>query len=249
MGSFGDRMKREREMRGITLEEIAESTKIGTRSLRALEQEDFEKLPGGIFTKGFVRAYARYLGIDEEQAVSDYMAAFGEREQQQLPEPPSAAPPSEAAASHARRNTLAAVLALVLLAAAGWQLYPRLAGAHAEPPAPPALKAETAPPPPAIESMPAPEVTASASTTKDGIVVHISAREQSWIAIMADDQPVAEATLDPQMEKTVRARSKLVVKIGNVKGVELSYNGQLVQPPEGTSNVATLTFTPEGVQR
>jgi len=83
MGSFGERMQREREMRGITLEEIAESTKIGTRSLRALEVEDFDKLPGGIFNKGFVRAYARYLGIDEEQAVTDFMAAYGDHQKQQ----------------------------------------------------------------------------------------------------------------------------------------------------------------------
>ncbi|MGI9102650.1 MAG: helix-turn-helix domain-containing protein [Terriglobales bacterium] len=78
MGSFGERLQREREMRGITLEEIAEATKIGTRSLRALEREDFDKLPGGIFNKGFVRAYSRYLGLDEEQAVADYMSALGE---------------------------------------------------------------------------------------------------------------------------------------------------------------------------
>jgi len=75
---FGERMQREREMRGITLEEIANATKIGARSLRALEQEDFDKLPGGIFNKGFVRAYARYLGIDEDQAVADYLLASGE---------------------------------------------------------------------------------------------------------------------------------------------------------------------------
>ncbi len=78
VGSFGERLQREREMRGITLEEIAEATKIGTRSLRALESEDFDKLPGGIFNKGFVRAYSKYLGIDEEQAVADYMVAVNE---------------------------------------------------------------------------------------------------------------------------------------------------------------------------
>jgi cytoskeleton protein RodZ len=72
MGSFGDRLRREREMRGITLDEIAESTKISRKNLESLEKEDFDSLPGGIFNKGFVRAYARYLGIDEDQAVADY---------------------------------------------------------------------------------------------------------------------------------------------------------------------------------
>jgi cytoskeleton protein RodZ len=82
MSGFGERMQREREMRSISLEEIAESTKIGCRMLRALEEEDFDKLPGGIFNKGFVRAYAKFLGIDEEQAVADFQAAFIEKQQQ-----------------------------------------------------------------------------------------------------------------------------------------------------------------------
>ena len=75
MGQFSDKLRRERELRGITLDEVAIATKIGTRNLRALEEEKFDQLPGGIFNKGFVRAYARYVGIDEEQAVGDYMVA------------------------------------------------------------------------------------------------------------------------------------------------------------------------------
>ena len=79
MGAFGERMQKERQLRGVTLEEISVVTKIGTRALKALEEEDFEKLPGGIFNKGFVRAYARYLGIDPDEAVSDYLAALEQR--------------------------------------------------------------------------------------------------------------------------------------------------------------------------
>jgi cytoskeleton protein RodZ len=78
VGSFGEKLRRERELRAVTLDEIAEATKIGSRSLKALEDEQFDILPGGIFNKGFVRAYAKYLGIDEEQAVADYMSAIGE---------------------------------------------------------------------------------------------------------------------------------------------------------------------------
>ena len=79
MGTFGDKLRRERELRGVTLEEIAEATKIGTRSLKALEDEHFEQLPGGIFNKGFVKAYAKFLGLDEEQAVADFVTAQGEQ--------------------------------------------------------------------------------------------------------------------------------------------------------------------------
>jgi cytoskeleton protein RodZ len=79
MGAFGDRLRREREMRGITLDEITESTKISRRHLKALEGEHFDQLPGGVFNKGFVRAYARFLGLDEDQAVADYSAASNEQ--------------------------------------------------------------------------------------------------------------------------------------------------------------------------
>src|SRR6185369_16653339 len=78
VGSFGEHLRREREMRGIGLEEIATATKISARNLRALEEEKFNQLPGGIFNKGFVRAYAKFLGVDEEQAVADYMSAANE---------------------------------------------------------------------------------------------------------------------------------------------------------------------------
>jgi cytoskeleton protein RodZ len=76
--SFGEKLKQEREKRKITLEEISTSTKIGTRMLQALEEDKFNQLPGGIFNKGFVRAYARCLSLDEEQTVADYLQASGD---------------------------------------------------------------------------------------------------------------------------------------------------------------------------
>ncbi len=75
MESLGARLKREREQRKITLEEISLSTKIGTRFLIAIEEEHFDQLPGGIFNKGFVKAYARSVGVDEAEAVAEYELA------------------------------------------------------------------------------------------------------------------------------------------------------------------------------
>jgi cytoskeleton protein RodZ len=83
--SIGARLKREREQRKITLDEIAVSTKIGTRFLAAIEDDRFDQLPGGIFNKGFIRAYARHLGMDENQAIADFVAAT----EPSLPEPPA----------------------------------------------------------------------------------------------------------------------------------------------------------------
>ncbi len=75
LASFGETLKQARKARNISLQEIAESTKIGTRILQALEDERFDQLPGGIFNKGFVRSYARCVGLNEEKAVAAYMAA------------------------------------------------------------------------------------------------------------------------------------------------------------------------------
>jgi len=78
LSSFGEKLKQEREKRKITLEQISDSTKIGTRMLRALEEDKFNQLPGGIFNKGFVRAYSRCVGLDEDQTVAEYLQASGD---------------------------------------------------------------------------------------------------------------------------------------------------------------------------
>jgi cytoskeletal protein RodZ len=78
-GTFGDHLKREREMRGVSLDEISAATRIATRFLTAIEEEQWDHLPGGVFNRGFVRAVARYLGLDEENIVAEYAAAAGDR--------------------------------------------------------------------------------------------------------------------------------------------------------------------------
>jgi cytoskeletal protein RodZ len=76
-GNFGERLKRERELREVSLEEITSATRIGPRFLEALENEDWEKLPGGVFNRGFVRSIARYLGLNEEVLLGEYDVAYG----------------------------------------------------------------------------------------------------------------------------------------------------------------------------
>jgi len=73
MPSFGEELRRERELRRITLREVAESTKVNLRYLQALESNDFEHLPGGVFNRGFVRAYSQYIGIDPDAMVDAYL--------------------------------------------------------------------------------------------------------------------------------------------------------------------------------
>jgi len=76
MGQFGEELRREREARGIGLESITDSTKISSRHLNALEDEQFDRLPGGVFNRGIVRGYARVVGLDEEAWVDRFMSAY-----------------------------------------------------------------------------------------------------------------------------------------------------------------------------
>lgn len=71
--SFGEELKRERELRQISLREISEATKISLRHLKALERNEFDGLPGGVFNRGFVRAYAQFIGVDPETMVNAYL--------------------------------------------------------------------------------------------------------------------------------------------------------------------------------
>ena len=98
MGKFGDKFRKARERQGIKLEDVSNSTKIGSRMLRAIEEEHFDQLPGGVFNKGFVRAYAKYLGLDEEETITGYVAALNQFNSQGLvpenlaPQPPATEP-------------------------------------------------------------------------------------------------------------------------------------------------------------
>lgn len=73
VGEFGDKFRKAREKKEMSLDDVSNVTKIGARMLRAIEEEHFDQLPGGVFNKGFIRAYAKHLGLNDEEAVSDYL--------------------------------------------------------------------------------------------------------------------------------------------------------------------------------
>lgn len=73
MGQFGDKFRKAREAKELTLDDVSNVTKISPRMLQAIEEENFDKLPGGVFNKGFIRAYAKHLGLDAEEAITEYL--------------------------------------------------------------------------------------------------------------------------------------------------------------------------------
>ena len=129
MASFGAQLKREREQRKISLDDISVSTKIGTRFLRAIEENQFDQLPGGIFNKGFIRAYARHLGLNEEQAVADYLEATGATATDTMAESQAATPEPvlqrENGAAQIPWGTLAILLLVLAMGLASWNFYSR----------------------------------------------------------------------------------------------------------------------------
>ena len=78
MPTLGEELRRKREQRGITLAEIADATRIGTRFLKAIETNNFSTLPGGLFTRSFIRAYAKHVGMNEDEAIGLYLQQVAE---------------------------------------------------------------------------------------------------------------------------------------------------------------------------
>lgn len=76
LGEFGDKFRKARESKELSLDDVSNVTKISARMLQAIEDEHFDQLPGGVFNKGFIRAYAKHLGLNSDDAVSDYLACL-----------------------------------------------------------------------------------------------------------------------------------------------------------------------------
>ncbi len=76
VGAFGEKFRKAREAKSLSLDDVSNVTKISSRMLQAIEEEHFDQLPGGVFNKGFIRAYAKHLGLNAEDAVTDYLACL-----------------------------------------------------------------------------------------------------------------------------------------------------------------------------
>lgn len=267
MGNFGDRLRREREMRGITLEEISHSTKIGTRHLRSLENEEFSQLPGGVFNRGFVRAYAHFLGLDEEQCVADYNAALAEREgppptpEQELAEQEQQSHPKGFKGFKGLQDFLPdyrlAPLILLLgialvLVLGGWFGFKAYQKWHDSEPdhvdaatstvSGPTTDASDASHPTTGRAAPQPTLSAVGQSPIN-VALHLN--QASWVSVDADGKGLMANMLQPQTDFFFTAQRTMKIVLGNASGVEVSYNGKHV-PLKG--KLATVNFTPKSAQ-
>jgi len=113
--SIGEKLRLAREARGIALRDISDQTRISMRYLEAIEADDYGRLPGGIFNRSFVRAYAKFIGYDEDQAIDEYARTLRERGE---PDEDSSTKPYKSLVytEHNRSPITTLLLALVILA-------------------------------------------------------------------------------------------------------------------------------------
>ena len=271
MASFGPRLKKEREQRGVGLEEIAQTTRIGTRFLRALEEEQFDQLPGGIFNKGFIRAYARHLGLDEEQAIADYLAATGAvpadkktagaqlAATQVWPEAESDRGPS------LPWGWLAVALLIVALGFAAWSFYSREKQRTSRPvpsAVPPAevpastmaarsssaVQTATVLPTSTGRAISPNPADVKAPVSAGALTLQIRVNEDSWLSIITDGKEVARGMFTGPTQRTIHADKEIMVKAGNVGALDFEFNGKKLPPQGDFEEVKTLVFNANGLQ-
>jgi cytoskeleton protein RodZ len=252
-GTFGERLKRERELREVPMEEITMATRIGPRFLEALENEDWDKLPGGVFNRGFVRSIARYLGLDEEAFLAEYDLAHNAHAQ--LMEQKHAAQKAENRIPQTPLWVPVVFVLAVLLILAGliyggifaWHRYVKHPSASSTSQAPPSTVvpaqpvAATAPAPDgATPASPVPTTTESAEVPLD---LSVSASRLTQLTIQADGATVFNGPLAPGQNRHFPAKSEFVVTAADSSAVLLELNGEAMPPLGAPGASGTMTLS------
>lgn len=258
---FGAKLRAARERRGVSLREIANKTKITVSALEALERNDFSRLPGGIFSRAFVRSYATEVGLDPEETIQEFLAQFP-RDASVSAGHPRAAEPEDGEALESDRRIAMTFLRLVGISIPliGIVLYFSSGVRHrspAEPPStmtpPPAASveqpAEVPPAAPAVAS----DATADASarpdvpaaepaTATDQLTVVLSAARPCWVSATVDGIRAFDRLLQPGDERTLDVRRELLLTAGDAAALSITLNGAPAKPLGRSGEVVTARF-------
>jgi cytoskeleton protein RodZ len=232
--SFGVSLKRERELRGITLAEIARSTKISVRLLEAIEKDRFDVLPEGVFRKSFIKSYAKYLGMNEDQILQEYALDIQpSATTQSVPDKPSTSFKSFSAGS--KRSLLVTLGILLVLLAVGCVFWFFTgAGQNGESTAP-ATQVTPAPPPPSGQPQSKATSPAPAPTSSTAGQTASPAHDPSQLKVLGElakkpepAPPVGSEGVGP-LELTIEANSPSWI---SVSAGESSLFSGLMSPAE-----------------
>ena len=240
--TFGERLRREREMRGVSLEEISTATRIGTRFLEALETEQWDRLPGGVFNRGFVRAVARFLGLDEEDLVAEYDLATNSQ-----PEVPAWTPKSAPLPERNWRPLIVVIVAMALIGAAwiGWTRYGSLFSRWTIPN--PWARQSTANPPPAESATtPAP---LPARCDPQQLELRVDALQAVEVTILADGKVALKGQMQPGVRRVFCAQDSFDVSAMNSPALLIELNGQVQGLPAAPGQPGEKRFTRENLKK
>jgi cytoskeleton protein RodZ len=227
-GNFGERLKRERELREVSMDELTKATRISTRFVQALENEDWAKLPGGVFGHGFVRTIARYLGLNEEALLGEYdlaraahLAAAPAKPEERIPSPPKWLP-------------VLAVFLLVLLVAGlfyagrfGWHRFEAYRAAKKSADASLAMQPQ---PRTGSTSPVSADQSSSLASSAAPLDLSVSTSSATRVRILADNKLLLDTELPAGETRHFSANQLFEVTAGDSSAVLLELNGKAMPP-------------------
>ncbi|OIO28881.1 MAG: hypothetical protein COZ31_11195 [Nitrospirae bacterium CG_4_10_14_3_um_filter_44_29] len=234
----GEILKKKREELGYNLKEIAHTLRIRFDYLKAIEEGTFEKLPVEVYTKGYIREYAKFLKTDPEAVIKAYIEKISPPaiEKQPVPDNPPTSPFNKGGQrgifkeeKPARRYSATAITLSAAAVAALLIALSLLFFAPEEPktPLPEKTKVETA-------INPQKEKTAKEHT------LEILASDKTWILVTIDNSETKELLLNKGESAKLSAKDGFSLKIGNAGGIKLIFDGKDMGAPGENGRVITL---------
>ena len=233
--SLGERFRAAREQRGLSLSEVAEHLRIRSVYLAAIEEENWSAIGAPVYTRGFLRTYARYLGLDPEEAVAAFNSASGQPS-------PSAQPARPLIAADYREprslGPLLWIAGIVALGLVGFVIYlffaPPRTGPQAGAPAATASAqvGQAAAPTPSPQPPPLPQVQT--------LAIRLTA--PSWLRVVVDGNVSIEGTFPAGTSRTFHGKTALV-RVGNAGGVQITVDGKPLGRLGASGDVIERTFT------
>ncbi|MCU1241999.1 MAG: putative transcriptional regulator [Candidatus Acidoferrum typicum] len=234
-GNFGERLKRERELREVSPNEVVVATRISLRFLEALENEDWAKLPGGVFNRGFVRAIARYLGLDEEHLLAEYDLARGDQSAESASNPENRIPkPSKWIAVALALGALALIAALVAAGVYSWRRYSAYRRGK---PASVVTSRSVAAQPVSVT------VGESRRANSAPLDLSVSTSKATRVRILADGKLALDSEIPAGQNRHFSAQTVFEVTAGDSSAVLLELNGQAMPPIGSPGSSGTIVLS------
>lgn len=256
MTDFGAMLREARERRGLSLRQIAARTKISVAVLESLERNDISRLPGGLFSRAFVRGYAAEVGLNPDDTVRAFAEAFDV--DGPVPAHGTTAGAHDGAARGPRvRPAWAALAAAMVLLAAGMYFAIRSRGASARDVRPPAI--DLAPRPaltPALLRTPPPSGTLPARSTapaaiEDGPELRLDLHPTAacWVSMVVDGKHMRPRVMQPGEHEVRTVRREAVIEIGDAAAFAWTINDQPGRALGGPGEVTRIRITPATAAR